>query len=73
MLSSPTGSSGNISKKPMKPNIRSTKMNRKEFEAKYNGSSDDMFKDALSVFDSLEAKLKEDKASRYYDSVMGAV
>ena len=29
-------------------------MNRKEFEKKYNGSSDEMFKDALSVFDSLE-------------------
>jgi hypothetical protein len=54
-------------------------MNRKEFEQKYNGSSDEMFKDALSVFDSLEAKvkelkakLKEEKESRYYDSVMGA-
>jgi len=47
-------------------------MNRKEFEKKYKGSSDEMFKDALSVFDSLEAELKEEKESRYYDSVMGA-
>ena len=29
-------------------------MNRKEFEKKYKGNSDEMFKDALSVFDSLE-------------------
>ena len=47
-------------------------MNRKEFEKKYKGSSDEMFKDALSVFDSLEAKLKEEEDSRYNDSVMGA-
>lgn len=47
-------------------------MNRKQFEKKYKGSSDEMFKDALSVFDSLEAKLKEEEDSRYYDSVMGA-
>ena len=47
-------------------------MNRNEFEQKYNGSNDEMFKDALSVFDYFEAKLKEEKASRYYDSVMGA-
>lgn len=47
-------------------------MNRKEFEQKYKGSSDEMFKDALSVFDSLEKKLKEEEESRYYDSVMGA-
>ena len=33
---------------------RNPKMNRKEFEKKYKGSSDEMFKDALSVFDSLE-------------------
>ena len=51
---------------------RKPKMNRKEFEKKYNGSSDEMFKDALSVFDSLEKKLKEEEESRYYDSVMGA-
>ena len=51
---------------------RNPNMNRKEFEQKYNGSSDEMFNDALSVFDSLEAKLKEEKESRYYDSVMGA-
>ena len=55
---------GNLQRKP--------KMNRKEFEKKYKGSSDEMFKDALSVFNSLEAKLKEEKESRYYDSVMGA-
>lgn len=47
-------------------------MNRKEFDQKYKGSSDEMFKDAISVFDSLEAKLKEEQESRYYDSVMGA-
>lgn len=54
-------------------------MNRKEFEKKYKGSSDEMFKDALSVFDSIEAKLKgvkaklkEEEDSRYYDSFMGA-
>ena len=47
-------------------------MKRKEFEKKYKGSSDEMFKDALSVFDSLEEKLKEEEDSRYYDSVMGA-
>lgn len=51
---------------------RKPKMNRKEFEKKYKGSSDEMFKDALSVFDFLEAKLKEEEDSRYYDSVMGA-
>ena len=51
---------------------RNPKMNRKEFEKKYKGSSDEMFKDALSVFDSLEKKLKEEEESRYYDSVMGA-
>ena len=47
-------------------------MNRKEFEKKYKGSGDEMFKDALSVFNSLEAELKEEQDSRYYDSVMGA-
>ncbi len=47
-------------------------MNRKEFEKKYKGSSDEMFKDALSVFDYLEKKLKEEEDSRYYDSFMGA-
>lgn len=51
---------------------RNPKMNRKEFEKKYKGSSDEMFKDALSVFDYLEKKLKEEEDSRYYDSVMGA-
>lgn len=47
-------------------------MNRKQFEKKYKGCSDEMFKDALSVFNSLEEKLKEEEESRYYDSVMGA-
>lgn len=47
-------------------------MNRKQFEKKYKGSSDEMFKDALSVFDYFEKKLKEEEDSRYYDSVMGA-
>jgi len=47
-------------------------MNRKEFEKKYKGSRDEMFKDAISVFDYLEAKLKEEKDSRYYDAFMGA-
>jgi len=47
-------------------------MNRKEFEKKYKGSRDEMFKDAISVFDYLEAKLKEEEDSRYYDAFMGA-
>lgn len=51
---------------------RKPKMNRKAFEKKYKGSNDEMFKDALSVFNSLEKKLKEEEDSRYYDSVMGA-
>ena len=51
---------------------RKPKMKRKEFEKKYKGRSDEMFKDALSVFDHLEKKLKEEEDSRYYDSFMGA-